>query len=287
MPYLVNGETIEDSEIRKEASLLRPQFERVMTDLDPVEAERQLWEWSRENVIEKALLRQEALRSGIAVSDEEILHAIQQMKAYQPEERGCDTGAGSDSFKRDVEMQLRVERLLANVAEAAAPPDKKAVTDFYRKNREQFLTPETIHAAHIVKHIDENQDEAAARAGIEEADRRLQAGEDFAAIADELSDCPGRGGDLGVFSRGQMVDEFDEVAFSLPVGKHSPVFRTVFGFHIAKVLDRVPEGVRPLSEVKDQIERHLHEEARRAEMEKYVDALKEKAEIRKTTVVAG
>jgi parvulin-like peptidyl-prolyl isomerase len=84
-----------------------------------------------------------------------------------------------------------------------------------------------------------------------------------------------------------MVDEFDEVAFALPVGKHSPVFRTVFGFHIAKVLVRVPEGVRPLSDVKEQIERHLHEEARRAEMEKYVDALKAKAEIRKTTAVAG
>lgn len=287
MAYLVNGELVEDSAIRKEASLLRPQFERVMTDLDPVEAERQLWEWSRENVIEKTLLRQEALRAGIAVTEEEILHAIQQMKAYEPGERGCDTGAGSDSFKRDVEMQLRVERLLAGVAQQARGPEKKAVTEFYRKNREQFATPETVHAAHIVKHIQEDQDEATARAGIEEAERRLNAGEDFGAVADALSDCPGRGGDLGVFARGQMVEEFDAVVFALPAGKHSPIFRTVFGFHIAKVFSRTPEGVRPLSDVKAQIEQHLLEEARRVEMEKYVDELKEKAEIRKVSSVGG
>src|SRR5690606_17415056 len=138
MPFVVNGGLIDESEIRKEASLLRPQFEQVMTDMDPVEAERQLWEWSRENVIEKALLRQEALRSGDPVSEEDILHAIQAMRAYQPAEQGSDTEAGSDSFKRDVETQIRVERLLAKVAENAKAPDKKAVTDFYRKHREEF-----------------------------------------------------------------------------------------------------------------------------------------------------
>ena len=136
MPFVVNGELIEESEIRKEASLLRPQFEQVMTDLDPVEAERQLWEWSRENVIEKALLRQEALRSGVSVTEEEILHAIQAMRPYQTAEAGGDTEAGSDCFKRDVETQIRVERLLAGVAESAKTPDKKAVTDFYRKHRD-------------------------------------------------------------------------------------------------------------------------------------------------------
>lgn len=281
MPFVVNGELIDESEIRKEASLLRPQFEQVMTDMDPVEAERQLWEWSRENVIEKALLRQEALRSGDPVSEEDILHAIQAMRAYQPAEQGSDTEAGSDSFKRDVETQIRVERLLAKVAENAKAPDKKAVTDFYRKHREEFLTPETIQAAHIVKHVNEDATEEAAREGIEEVARRLAAGEGFAAVADSISDCPGRGGDLGTFGRGSMVEEFDEAVFALQPGENTPIFRTVFGFHIARLIARQPEGIRPLSDVREQIERHLYEESRREEMERYVDQLKEKADIRK------
>lgn len=285
MPLSVNGEIIDDSAIRKEASLLRPQFEQAMAHLDPVESQAQLWEWSRENVIEKALLRQEAMKVGEPVSDEEILAAIQRMKGYQPEERGCDPGAGSDSFKRDVETQLRVDRLLAKVAETVQTPGNKAVTEFYRKHREEFRTAETVHAAHIVKHISEEQDEATARAGIEEAQARLQAGEDFAAVADAVSDCPGLGGDLGKFGRGVMVDEFDDVVFALEPGQVSGIFRTLFGFHIARVISRSPAGYRPLPEVRAEIEAHLLEEARRARVEQYVDDLKAGADIRRVAQV--
>lgn len=285
MPLSVNGEIVDDSEIRKEASLLRPQFEQAMPDLDPIQAQMQLWDWSRENVIEKTLLRQEAAKLAEPISDEEILQAIQRMKSYQPGERGCDTEAGSDSFKRDVEIQLRVDRLLASIAEEVKNADKKAVNEFYRKHREQFRTPENIHAAHIVKHINEDQDEATARAGIEEAQRRLNEGEDFEAVANELSDCPGRGGDLGWFARGVMVDEFDEVIFKLKPGEVSEIFKTLFGFHIARMIERKPEGVRSLPEVRAQIEGHLLEEARRARVEKYVDDLKAGADIKKVAQV--
>ncbi len=286
MPLSINGEIVDDSAIRKEASLLRPQFEQAMADLDPVESQMRLWEWSRENVIEKTLLRQEAVKMADPVSDEEILQAIQRMKSYQPGgEHGCDTEAGSDSFKRDVEIQLRVDRLLAKVAAEVTTADKKAITEFYRKHREQFRTPETIHAAHIVKHVNEEQDEEAARAGIEEAQRRLEAGEDFVTVADELSDCPGKGGDLGWFARGVMVDEFDDVVFALNPGEVSGIFQSLFGFHIARMIERKPEGVRPLPEVRPEIEAHLVEEARRERVEQYVDELKAAADIRKVAQV--
>ncbi|MCW5966689.1 MAG: peptidylprolyl isomerase, partial [Bryobacterales bacterium] len=185
----------------------------------------------------------------------------------------------------DVEIQLRVDRLLARVATEVTTADKKAVSEFYRKHREQFRTPETVHAAHIVKHINEDQDEAAARAGIEEAQSRLEAGEDFAAVADAISDCPGRGGDLGWFARGVMVDEFDDVVFALRPGQVSRIFQTLFGFHIARMVDHKPEGVRPLPDVRAEIEAHLIEEARRERVERYVDELKAAADIRKVAHV--
>ncbi len=281
MSISVNGETIEESAIRKEASLLRPQFEQAMAHLDPVESQMQLWEWSRENVIEKALLRQEALKNAEPITEEEVLFAIRQMKPYQPGDRECDPEEGADSFKRDVELQLRVDRLLARVAAEVKGADKKAVNEYYRKHRDEFRTPQTAHAAHIVKHINEGQDEAAARAGIEEAERRLQAGDDFATVANELSDCPGLGGDLSWFARGSMVEEFEEIVFALQPGKVSTIFRTVFGFHIARLIDLKPEGVRSLPEVRGGIEAHLLEETRRARVERYVDDLKASADIRR------
>ena len=65
---------------------------------------------------------------------------------------------------------------------------------------------------------------------------RIAGGEDFAALAAEHSDCPsGReGGDLGFFSRGAMVPEFDEVAFDLAVGADSDVVTTAFGYHLLR-----------------------------------------------------
>ncbi len=73
-----------------------------------------------------------------------------------------------------------------------------------------------------------------AQTQIEALAQRVQGGEDFAALAAEVSDCPSgaRGGDLGSFGRGQMVREFEETAFALGVGETSGVVETDFGFHL-------------------------------------------------------
>ncbi len=73
---------------------------------------------------------------------------------------------------------------------------------------------------------------------------RILAGEDFAALAKAYSDCPSgtlSGGDLGEFARGQIGDEFDAIAFAQPLGEISPVFKTIFGYHILKVTARNDE----------------------------------------------
>jgi parvulin-like peptidyl-prolyl isomerase len=65
---------------------------------------------------------------------------------------------------------------------------------------------------------------------------RIKAGEDFADVAQEMSDCPSgkSGGDLGNFGRGQMVPAFERVAFALQVGEGSDVVETDFGYHLIK-----------------------------------------------------
>ncbi|MBU0570591.1 MAG: peptidyl-prolyl cis-trans isomerase [Candidatus Omnitrophica bacterium] len=69
---------------------------------------------------------------------------------------------------------------------------------------------------------------------------RIEAGEDFAEIAREYSRCPSgkQGGDLGEFSRGQMVPEFDEVVFSAEIGEVQGPVKTDFGYHLIEVTDR-------------------------------------------------
>ena len=86
-----------------------------------------------------------------------------------------------------------------------------------------------IHCAHILV-----KTEREAASIIE----RLKKGESFANIAQDVSLCPSkkRGGDLGAFSRGQMVKEFESAAFILQKGQISPIVKTKFGYHIIKRL---------------------------------------------------
>lgn len=84
-------------------------------------------------------------------------------------------------------------------------------------------------------------DTKAARAKAVDAERRARAGEDFAALAMELSADPGsrvQGGDLGWFGRGVMVKEFEDAAFALQKGQISPIIESPFGYHIIKTEDR-------------------------------------------------
>jgi parvulin-like peptidyl-prolyl isomerase len=139
--------------------------------------------------------------------------------------------------------------------------------------------PEAVRAAHIIKNVDEKTPEETALAAIRVAEERVKAGENFETVADELSDCPGRGGDLGWFPRGEMVPEFDAVAFALKPGEISPVFRTAFGFHIAKVYQHAEERMATFEEARPQIERQLLTEKHQKALERLCDYLRARATV--------
>lgn len=105
---------------------------------------------------------------------------------------------------------------------------------------------EQVRARHILVSVAEDASEADEQAALSEAislTQRLRSGEDFAELALQFSDDTGsgqQGGDLGFFPRGQMVTEFEEVAFSLPIGQISDPVRSQFGYHIIEVLEQQP-----------------------------------------------
>lgn len=90
--------------------------------------------------------------------------------------------------------------------------------------------PDKVHCAHILV-----KTESEAKAVLE----RLKKGEKFSAIAQQVSLCPSkkRGGDLGTFTRGKMVKEFENAAFALKKGEVSGIVKTQFGYHIIKRLE--------------------------------------------------
>ena len=285
MALQINGEYVDDTVIRQEAASMRPRYEEMMQEMDPIAREMQLRDWAKENVIERVLLRQVAVADPEPVPSEEIDERLTALFPPAGDLEDCEAGttrAGVDkeAARKDIEAQIRIERLIRKVGEKAPKPKQKEIVDFYKKNRDEFKTPPMLHASHIVKNVNEGADEDAALEAIRAAEAELKQGKPFAEVADQHSDCAGQGGSLGWFPVGEMVEEFEAVVFALEPGQVSDIFRSTFGWHIATLHEKKAEGVRPLEDVKDQIEAALGRGTQEKALEDYVDALRAKADVK-------
>ncbi|VAW41466.1 Peptidyl-prolyl cis-trans isomerase PpiC [hydrothermal vent metagenome] len=155
--------------------------------------------------------------------------------------------------------QRRIKYLLFSAAaQKAKTPSADNIQTYYQNNIQRFTIPERRDASHILimsKSSDSPQQIAAKRKKINEILALARAGKDFAALARKYSqdNLASRGGDLGFFSRGQMVKPFENAVFSLKVGQISGVVKTQFGFHIIKLNKIEPARTKPLKEVRKQI----------------------------------
>jgi peptidyl-prolyl cis-trans isomerase D len=128
---------------------------------------------------------------------------------------------------------------------------------YYGQHRNEYTLPERVRAQHILFKTQGKTPEEVEK--IKEKARgvmeRAKKGEDFGALAKQYSEdsTASNGGDLGDFKRGQMVPEFDKVAFSLGVGAVSDLVQSQFGFHIIKVNSKQEGRDRPFEEMKEAI----------------------------------
>jgi peptidyl-prolyl cis-trans isomerase D len=130
----------------------------------------------------------------------------------------------------------------------------------YDQRKAEFDRPEEIRARHILIRKAEESETEAARATLEKARERFEAGESFADLAAELSDDPGskeKGGDLGFFPRGRMVKAFEDVAFGLAPGTLSEIVESSFGHHLILVEEKRAAQLTPFEEARQQIARDL------------------------------
>lgn len=144
-------------------------------------------------------------------------------------------------------------------SEAALPA---LARNYYTAKPERFKVAERVRVRHILI-ADKNPE---GRALIDKTLTELKAGADFETLAKQRSVDTGtkpKGGDVGLFERGQMAPEFEQAAFALTTpGQLSDVVETQFGYHILKFEERRPAGVRPFEEVQDQIVKEIQDSAR-------------------------
>ncbi|MGH8069332.1 MAG: peptidylprolyl isomerase, partial [Candidatus Entotheonellia bacterium] len=147
---------------------------------------------------------------------------------------------------------LQIDYSLLEVPE----PVEQELLTYYQNNRERFRVPERAKIAQIQVSVSLSGTDNRARAKAESARARATAGEDFAQLAQELSDGPEKadGGELAnLVALGSRSQAFDEAVFPLPVGELSPVFKEGDSYYVVKLLERWPERLQPYEEVRSQI----------------------------------
>lgn len=171
------------------------------------------------------------------------------------------------------QRQILVGRLLeALEAETPSQVNDQELAQFYNTHRSQFQKPETFRASHLLV-----KEEVTAQQALE----RLNKGEPFAEVAAELSLDPSkdRGGDIGPFTAGQIIPEFEAACRQLAPGQMSGVVKTPLGYHVILLTERHPQRQLALEEVEDQLRVQILAERRQRHVEEQVQALRQKAEI--------
>jgi len=169
----------------------------------------------------------------------------------------------SASFKRKMEFtrkKLLMEGLLQSVGKDALT--EAAMQKVYDEAIKQVGEEKEVHARHILFRAPAGDEKAGkdAEDKIKAVIVRLKKGEDFVKLASELTEDPSgkaNGGDLGYFSKEQMVPEFSDTAFKLEKGQISEPVKTQFGWHVLKVEDKRAKAPPKFEEVKPQIERYV------------------------------
>ena len=216
-----------------------------------------------DGLIDRTLLLLESEANGVSIDDSTSDWYLNQfIRATGGEERMQQTLAGAGLTRSDltrlIRQDLQVRKFIENsVAKPPTVPDSLAMA-YFQNNPQRFWTADSVRARHIILRASQNdtaEDIAAKKNKLMDIRRRVLAGESFADLAKEYSEGPSAsaGGDLGYFSRRDMVQPFSDAAFALEPGQVSDVVTTSFGYHLIQVIDKKPPRQLQYKEVEAEL----------------------------------
>lgn len=199
-----------------------------------------------DSLIAERILKLEIEKQKIVVTDEEVDAKLDQLMNYYGGKESFDDfmsyyGYEINDIKKDLNANLEIVKLLGDDVQIT----DEEISAYFEEHKGSMSTSDQVKASHILVETEEEANDIKAK---------ITAGEDFATLAGTYSTDPGSkdlGGELGFFGKGLMVPEFEEVAFSLPIGEISSPVKTQHGYHIIKVEEKTEGKEATLEENKD------------------------------------
>ncbi|MDD4103258.1 MAG: peptidylprolyl isomerase, partial [Kiritimatiellae bacterium] len=205
------------------------------------DAKNQLEQRVTYSFIMKTLLIDEAQKQSVAVTDEDRKEQMDKIaKALEPQNKTLEdylkeSPIGEEAARAEIEEGLLIDKLIKKMVVDKIVIDKEEINnkieEIKKSNAELAEKNAGLEAANAEK-----------KAKIIDLKKQLDNNADFAELAKNNSDCPSgkNGGDLGEFTRGNMVKPFEDAAFSQEIGKVGDIVETRFGYHLIKVTAKSP-----------------------------------------------
>lgn len=279
----VNNAIITRSELQ-ERHEEAPEYEEISRGYTGIERQEKLLQLRQavlEDLINELLLLARADDLGVNV-DQYVRRYLEDVKA----ESGVTTdeelealleveGMSLARYKDRIRRRKIPQRLVFEEVTSRVEISEQEIIQWYQDNLDKFQLPPTVSLSEIVLLHEKNEDETAVRKVADEIYSRLQSGVDFSDLARRFSETPSRdaGGTVGRFGKEELSPEIAQWAFAaVPLSISSPI-RTLHGFHILRLDERVEAAQTPLETVHDEIEQHLSDLAWNKKLQEYLEDL--------------
>ena len=285
----VNGENISGDVISRELKKATQQYKKRGMPLN-ANQEKSAAKKLIDDEIGRTLLVLKAKESGVSITKELMEKRIKEVKAKFRsdsifEHKLADQGLTLEQYKAELEIDLYMDQIIKKEIEPKIQVPEKEALDYYKTNKNKFTTPEKVRASIILLKFNPSQGKSGEQKILKKFESildQLRNGADFSAMAKKFSQdsLASKGGDLGYFTRKQMLPAFSDKAFKMKTGETSDIFRTGHGFHVLKVTDKKSEGTTPFSEEKAKIKALLIQKKSSKATQEYIKVLKKKAKIK-------
>ena len=285
----VNGVDISGDTISRELKKAVQQYKKRGMPLNASQ-EKSAAKKLIDDEIGRTLLVLKAQDSGINITKDMLEKRLKEVQAKFRsnavfEHKLADRGMTLDQYRAELETDLYMDQIIKKEIEPKIKIPENETRDYYEKNKNKFESQEKVRASIILLKFNPSQGKAGEQKALKKFESildQIRNGADFAAMAKKFSEdsLASKGGDLGFFTKKQMLPAFSNRAFKMKDGEVSDIFRTGHGFHVLKVTDKKPAGASPFEAEKEKIKDFLIQKKVSQATRDYIEALKKQAKIK-------
>ena len=285
----VNGVDISGDTISRELKKAVQQYKKRGMPLNASQ-EKSAAKKLIDDEIGRTLLVLKAKDSGINITKDMLEKRLKEVQAKFRsdavfEHKLADRGMTLDQYRAELETDLYMDQIIKKEIEPKIKIPENETRDYYEKNKNKFASQEKVRASIILLKFNPSQGKAGEQKALKKFESildQIRNGADFAAMAKRFSEdsLASKGGDLGFFTKKQMLPAFSNRAFKMKDGEVSDIFRTGHGFHVLKVTDKKPAGASPFEAEQEKIKNFLIQKKVSQATRDYIEVLKKQAKIK-------